>query len=186
MKALIPRGDWITWLELNFCGPVKVSLRTAQLYMKIDSDNAGLRDQAKAQRVAPTQSDLQLLRKLKLDTIRKYADSFIPEKPDPNKGGDIKFPPHYSFLNIINEYNRLRYRHVCGLHEVNFEDVRKEAKELYQFLRWVNGDSEQNPWDSHVYPEWRKTALRRKEERVIEIAEQSFREAFPEESMDLG
>jgi hypothetical protein len=186
MKALIPRGDWVDWLDLNFCGPVKVSLRTAQLYMKIDADNADLREHAKAQRVAPTESDLQLLTKLKLDTIRKYAYSFIPEKPHPSKGRDIKIPPLYSFLNIINEYNRIRYRHVCGLHEVNFEDVREEAKELYQFLRWVNGDSEQNPWDSYVYPNWHKTALRRKEERVIQIAEQRFREAFPDESMDLG
>ena len=168
MKALIPRGDWVDWLDLNFCGPVKVSLRTAQLYMKVDADNADLREQAKTQRVAPTESDLQLLTKLKLGTIRNYAYSFIPEKPNPNKGRDVKFPRSYSFLNIVNEYNRIRYRHVCRLHEVDFEEVRQETKELYQFLQWVQGDSQQNPWDSYAYPDWRKAALRRKEERLLE------------------
>ena len=168
MKALIPRGDWVDWLDLNFCGPIKVSLRTAQLYMKIDADNADLREQAKTQRVAPTESNLQLLTKLRLDTIRKYAYSLIPKKPDQNTGRDIKFPQPYSFLNIANEYNRIRYRHMCRLHEVDFEEVRQETKELYQFLQWVQGDSEQNPWDAHVYPNWRKAALRRKEERLLE------------------
>jgi len=174
MKALIPRGDWVDWLDLNFCQPVKVSLRTAQLYMKIDADNADLRDQTKMQLVAPTESDLQLLTKLKLDTIRKYAYSFIPKKPDPNKGKDIKFPRPYSFLNIVNEHNRVRYRHSCGLHPVDIAEVREETNELYQFLRWVNGDSEKNPWDSYVYPNWRKAALRRKEERLLRIAKQQL------------
>jgi len=181
MKVLIPRGDWVDWLDLNFCGPLKISLRTAQLYMKIDSDNADLREQAKMQRVAPTEADFQLLTRLEFDTIRKYAFTFIPEKHKPFKDFDIKFSRLYSFINIINEYNRIRYRHVCQVHEVDFVDVREETKELYQFLRWVHRDSEQNPWDSYVYPNWRKTALRRKEERVLEIAEQRFREMLPDE-----
>jgi DUF3102 family protein len=180
MKALIPRGDWIDWLELNFCGPIKVSLRTAQLYMKIDADNADLREQAKTQCVAPTECNLQLLTKLKLDTIRKYAYSLIPKKPDQNKGRDIKLSRPYSFLNIVNEYNRVRYRHACGLHPVDFAEVREETGELYRFLRWVHGDSEQNPWDPYVYPNWRKTGLLKKEERVVKIAEQRFRELFPD------
>jgi hypothetical protein len=181
MKALISRGDWVDWLELNFCGPVKVSLRTTQLYMKIDSDNADLRDQAKTQRVAPTEADFQLLTRLKFATIRKYAFSFIPQKDKPYKDSDIKFPRPYSFINIINEYSRIRYRHVCQVHEVDFAGVRKETKELYQFLRWVHGDSEQNPWDSYVYSNWRKRALQRKEERALEIAERRSREMFPDE-----
>jgi len=181
MKALVRRGDWVDWLEMNFCQPLKISIRTAQLYMKIDSDNADLREQAKTQRVAPTEADLQELTRLKFDTIRKYAFTFIPEKHKPFKDLDIKFSRLYSFINIINEYNRIRYRHVCQVHEVDFVDVREETKELYQFLRWVHGDSEQNPWNSYVYPNWRKTALRRTEERFLEIAEQRFREMLPDE-----
>jgi|GEM_PF-2793954 len=181
IKALIRRGDWEDWLELNLCEPLKISIRTAQLYMKIDHDNPHLREEVKTQRVAPTETDLQVLTKLKFDTIRKYAFTFIPEKEQPNKHLDVRFPRRYSFVNIANEYNRIRYRHVCGLHEVDFADVRKETEELYQFLQWVHGRSERSPWDSYVYPEWRKRALRKREDRIVEIAEQRFQELFPEE-----
>ena len=176
MKALIGRGDWLYWLDLNFCKPCKISLRTAQVYMKIDSDNADLRDNAKTQRVAPTDADFQRLTGLKFDTIRKYAFGFIPAKPQPNKDKDIKLSPFYSFLNIINEYCRVRYRHVCGLHRVDFEEVREETGELYRFLQWVHGDSRQNPWDSYIYSDSRKAALRKRTEQIVEIAERRFQE----------
>jgi hypothetical protein len=105
--------------------------------MKIDTDNAHLRDlPPNRQRVA----------NLKFDTIRKYAHGFIPEKGQPNKEGDIKFPRLVSFLNITNEYNRLKYRHVNGLEGVNFPEARDETVELYQFLRWLHGDDPRNPW----------------------------------------
>lgn len=177
-KALIRRGDWVYWLELNFCKPLKVSIRTAQVYMKIDSENADLREEAKTQRVAPTDADFQLLTKLKSDTIRKYAFGFVPKKHEPNKDKDIKFGRSYSFGNIINEYNRLRYRHVCGLHAVDFDGVRAGTSELYQFLQWLYGDSEQNPWDSYVYDDRRKAALRKRTDRVLEIAAERFRKIY--------
>src|SRR5258707_13926740 len=60
MKALIRRGDWTDWGTLNFCEPLKISIRTAQVYMKIDSDNAALREEAKTQLDAPSQADFQL------------------------------------------------------------------------------------------------------------------------------
>lgn len=180
IKALIRRGDWAVWLELNFCQPLKISVRTAQLYMKIDHDNLELRKEAKTQRVAPTEADFQLLTQLKLDTIRKYAYSFIPEKPRPNKDRDIPLPREYCFTGIANEYSRIRTRCVCGLYELDFDEVREDTEELYQFLQWVHGDSERNPWDSYAYPEWRKRALRKREERKVEIANQRIREVFGE------
>jgi hypothetical protein len=178
IKALIPRGDWADWLELNFCNPSKISVRTAQVYMKIDTDNANLREEAKTQRVTPIEADFQLLTKLKADTIRKYAFGFIPKKFEPNKDRDIKIPRLYSFGNIINEYSRIRYRHLCELQPVDFAFVRKETRELYQFLQWVNGDSARNPWDSYSYDDRTKRALRRKHDRIVEIAEERFREMF--------
>jgi hypothetical protein len=178
IKALILRGDWGDWLELNFCKPLKMSVRTAQVYMKIDIDNAGLRGEAKTQRVAPSDVDFQLLTKLKADTIRKYAFGFIPKKYEPNKDRDIKLPRLYSFGNIINEYNRIRYRHVCELYTVDFVRVRKDTTELYQFLQWVHEDSARNPWDSYSYDERTKRALRRKNDRIVELAEERFREMF--------
>jgi hypothetical protein len=36
-------------------------MRTAQIYMKVDSDNAALRDEAKTKRVSHANPDLQLL-----------------------------------------------------------------------------------------------------------------------------
>lgn len=151
MKALIRRGDWIDWLDLNFCQLLKISVRTAQVYMKIDSDNAELREKAKTQRVAPSEADFQLLTRLKSDTIRKYAYGFFLKKPEPDKDRDIKFDRFYSFVNIINEYNRVKYRHVCGLQAVDFAEIRRETVELYQFLRWIHEDAVHNPWDSVTY-----------------------------------
>jgi hypothetical protein len=139
--------------------------------MKIDSDNADLREEAKTQRVAPREADFQLLTKLKFDTIRKYAFSFIPEKHDPYKGKDIKFDRLCSFLSIVNEYNRLKYRHVCGLQAVDFAETREEAVELYQFLQWLYGDSASNPWDSAAYGRSRDGAARRKAEPIVRLLE---------------
>jgi hypothetical protein len=62
--------------------------------------------------------------------------------------------------------------------------VREETDELYRFLQWVHGNAEQNPWDSYVYPNWRKTALQKRYDQTVEIAEQSFREAFPDEQLE--
>jgi len=169
MKALIHRGDWLDWLDINFCKPLKVSIRTAQVYMKIDTENAELREEAKTQRVAPAEADFQLLTRLKSDTIRKYAFGFVPKKHEPNKDRDIRFGRLYSFLNIINEYNRVKHRHVMGLQAVDFVELREEAVEIYQFLQWVYGDSECNPWDSSAFDDRRKPAALRNGKRISEI-----------------
>jgi hypothetical protein len=174
MKALIRRGDWIDWLDLNFCTPLKISIRTAEVYMKIDAVNSDLRDQAKAQRVAPTGADFQLVRKLKFDTIRKYAFGFIPKKHEPNKDRDIRFPRFVSFANIINEYHRVRNRHVWGLEPVDFALVRKETGEFYQFFKWLHGDAPSNPWDSVVCHDWRNGTTRRKAKSGREIDNKQF------------
>lgn len=158
IKALIPRGDWGDWLELNFCNPSKISVRTAQVYMKIDTDNANLRAEAKTQRVAPIETDFQLLRKLKFDTIRKYAFGFVPEKDRPNNQRDVRLERLASLGQVLNHYDRLKYRHISGLQLVDFAFVRKETRELYQFLQWVHGDSARSPWDSPVYNRWRDAA----------------------------
>jgi hypothetical protein len=174
MKVLIGRGDWLAWLDLNFCKPLEISVRTAQVYMKIDRDNADLREKAKTQRVAPTEADFQLLTELKSDTIRKYAFGFIPKKHEPNKDKDIKFGRLISFLNIVNEYNRIKYRQITERQAVDFVETRKETAELYQFLQWLHGDAPCNPWDSSDYDRWRNQLTRRKSEAITEIDTQRF------------
>jgi hypothetical protein len=139
MKRLVGYGNWQNWCEINFCKPFGVSDRTARLYMKIDTDNAHLRHlPANRQRVAD----------LRFDTIRKYAYTLIPEKAQPSHEDNIKFPRLVSFLNIVNEYNRLKNRHVDDLEGVDLEEARDETVELYQFLRWLHGDDSRNPWEA--------------------------------------
>jgi hypothetical protein len=139
MKALIGHGSWRDWLAGNFCSPRAISYQTAVLYMKIDKENAELRN---------VDANIQRVRDLKFDTIRKYAYRFIPEKAQPNREGNIKFPRLVHFLNIVNEYHRLKYRHVNGLQGVNFEEAKRQTVELYQFLRWLHGDDSRNPWET--------------------------------------
>lgn len=83
---------------------------------------------------------------LKFDSVRKYRLSLVPEKPQPNREGDIKFRRFVSFLNIVNEYHRLKNRHIDGLEGVDFQEAKAETVELYQFLRWLHGDDPSNPW----------------------------------------
>jgi hypothetical protein len=133
IKAIVGHGNWLPWLENHW---PELPERTAQLYMKIDRDNPN------TQRVAD----------LEFDTVRKYALGFVPEKEEPNKGRDVKFPRLVSMLNIANEYNRLKYRHVNGLQSVDFKEAREETGELYLFLRWLHGDSKLNPWEENRTP----------------------------------
>jgi Protein of unknown function (DUF3102) len=128
IKAIVGHGNWLPWLRSKW---PELTVRTAQSYMKIDHDNPN------ALHVAH----------LKLDSIRKYRLSLVPEKPQPNIEGDIKFPRLVSFLNIVNEYNRLKNRHVDGLEGVDFDEAKAETLELYQFLRWLHNDTMDNPWE---------------------------------------
>jgi len=128
IKAIVGHGNWLPWLRHNW---PELTERTAQSYMKIDHDNPN------ALRVAH----------LKFGSIRRYRLGLAPEKEQPNKGRDIKFPRLVSFLNIANEYSRLKYRHVNGLQGVDFQEAREETGDLYQFLRWLHGDDSRNPWE---------------------------------------
>jgi Protein of unknown function (DUF3102) len=128
IKAIVGHGNWLPWLRSNW---PELTVRTAQSYMKIDHDNPN------ALHVAH----------LKLDSIRKYRLSLVPEKPQPNIEGDIKFPRLVSFLNIANEYSRLKERHISDLERVDFDEAKEETLELYRFLRWLHNDTSHNPWE---------------------------------------
>jgi hypothetical protein len=144
MKQIVQSGDWLDWLEANFCAQYEISQSTAYLYMKIDNDNVELRP--KLQRVGNDKPDLKLLGQLKFDTVRKYAIGFVPDKDQPKHAGNVKFPRLASFVNIANEYNKLKYRHMEGLQAVDFNEAKEETRELFEFLRWLHSESEVNPW----------------------------------------
>ncbi len=138
MKSLVGHGNWQDWLEENFCKPRGVEYRTAALYMKIDNDNLELRDVKKP--------NVQRVADLKFDTIRKYAIGFVPEKDQPIHKGNIKFSRSINFDNVTNEFDRIEYRHVSGLQLVDFVEVKEGTIRLYNFLKWIHGDADENPW----------------------------------------
>jgi hypothetical protein len=96
IKTIIGHGNWETWRESQL---PELDDRTAHRYMKVARDNP------KASRVTD----------LKFDSIRKHCLTFVPDKSEPNKHRDISFPRSVSLGNIVNEYNRLKYRHQQGL-----------------------------------------------------------------------
>jgi hypothetical protein len=122
-----------------------VSVRHAQRYMKVAADNFDLLAEAyahgsiatEATRVSQTKPDLELLKRFKFDTIRKYAISFVPEKTHPEHKGNKKFQRLASFMNIVNEFSRLKQRHIEGLQKIDFDEARDETHELYRFLQWL-------------------------------------------------
>jgi len=129
IKTIIGHGNWLTWLNSNL---PEVTESTAQRYMKIDRDNP------KAARV----------RDLKFDSLRKHCLTFVPEKSEPNKHRDVTFPRSISLANVVNEYNRLKYRHQQGLEAMDFGLAREETVELYEWLGFIHGDREVDPWAS--------------------------------------
>jgi hypothetical protein len=84
---------------------------------------------------------------LQIESVRKLSLSYLPEKERPRHKGDVKFERSVSFLNVANEYNRLKYRHVSGLQRIDFKEAREELRELYEFLQWLYGDAQENPFD---------------------------------------
>jgi hypothetical protein len=141
IKSIVGQGDWLLWVETN----LPFDERTARRYMEIDNRHPDLRDRTAKSGAEP---DFQLLTKLSEDTVRKHAIAFVPDKEQPEHIGNIKFPRSVSILNIVNEYARLKQRHIEGLQIVDFDEVREETGELYRFLRYHHGDSDDNPWSS--------------------------------------
>jgi len=86
--------------------------------------------------------------RLNRDSVRKFRLGYVPDKLQPKYKGNVKFPRLVSFLNIVNEYERLRNRHITGLQMVDFEEAREETKELFQFLKYLHRESSVNPWES--------------------------------------
>jgi hypothetical protein len=93
----IPNGDWMTWVEFNFCKPRGITDRMARNYMRIANENSKLVSRINWKRVSKGEVDYELVTQLKFDTIRKYSISFIEEKEQPEHADNIKFPRLASF-----------------------------------------------------------------------------------------
>jgi hypothetical protein len=128
MKKIVGHRNWLPYVKTHL---PEISERTAQRYMKIDRDNPN----------ATSVTDL------KFDSIRKHCLSLAPAKKQVQYPGNLKFPRLAHFINIVNEYNRLKNRHISGLEDVDFDEARAETADLYRFLRWLHGDDSLNPWE---------------------------------------
>jgi hypothetical protein len=146
-KRLVPVGDWLDWVQLNFCAPSDCSMRSASRYMLIATVNSKPLSVLDSPRVANGAPDLEILSQFKEDTIRKHAIGFVPEKTQPQHKGNKKFSRSANCLNIANEYKRIKQRHQYGLQRVDFEEARQELRELYTWLQWLYGDAQANPWN---------------------------------------
>jgi hypothetical protein len=148
IKPSIPNGDWMTWIEFNFCKPRGLADdgRTARNYMRIANENVKLEPKIDWLRVAKGKADYKLVAQLKFDTIRKYRIGFVPEKEQPEHADNIKFPRLASMLNIVNEFERLFSRHVDGLQLIDLDEVREETGSLYRFLKCVHETPELSPF----------------------------------------
>jgi Protein of unknown function (DUF3102) len=127
MKKILGHGHWLPYLKTHL---PEISQSTAQRYMKIDRDN-------------PNAARVQ---DLKSDSIRKHCLSLAPAKKQIDHPGNVKFPRLVDFANIINEFARIKQRHLDGLEEIDFVQVREDAKELYSLLRWLYSDATGSPW----------------------------------------
>jgi hypothetical protein len=120
IKPLIGHSNWTPWLASHWASKKQHrSVRSAQTYMKIDSDNPN------ALRVAD----------LKFDTIRKYCIGFVPEKVKPESKDNITFPRLMHHLKIINEINRWKRRRDVGHIEKDLEEERRDFQpEIYWMI----------------------------------------------------
>lgn len=144
-KEQIGHGNFDTWRKSAF---PKLHERKAQRCHELYRNNSK----------ATELSDLKdssldrWIKGLSLDSVRKFRLGYVPDKHQPNKGKDVKLPRLHSFLNVVNEYERLKYRHTNGLQEVDLVEAREELVELYAFLKWLYKDSKDNPWEKGRTP----------------------------------
>ena len=139
-KQELGHGLFIPWRNATF---PKIHERKAQRCQELFANNSNAT-------VLSDLSDRSLkkwIRELNHDSVRKFRLGYVPDKFQPKHKGNVKFARFVSFLNIVNEYNRLRNRHTEGLQLVDFEEARNETKELFHFLKWLHRESSVNPWD---------------------------------------
>jgi hypothetical protein len=122
IKESVGHGNWLTWLDANW---PELGQRTAQYYMKIDTDNPN----------ANRGSDL------KFDSIRKHRMAKVPKKPRVEEDGDQSFskPEHHS--TVVNELARLFQRIDAGQQKVDEDELRRDFKPTYERLQRLYGDA---------------------------------------------
>jgi hypothetical protein len=118
IKPKIARGNWLTWLEGNFCKATGIGPRMAEVYMKIDSDNPN------SKRVSD----------LKFDSIRKYMLRGVPDKEKPLLKNNATFQRLVNRLKVANEFSKWKHRRKAGHIEANPEEERLDFSDMFEWL----------------------------------------------------
>ena len=122
IKESVGHGNWLTWLESKW---PELGSRTAQRYMKIDSDNPN------ATRVSD----------LKFDTIRKAQLANVKKKEHPKEKGDVAFSKPENYSTVINEIARMIQRIDSGQDDVDKDELRKALDPHYRWMQRLFGDA---------------------------------------------
>src|SRR6266568_3846005 len=128
-KHELGHGLFIPWRNATF---PKIHERKAQRCQELFANNSN----------ATVLSDLsdRLLKKwigaLNRDSVRKFRLGYVPEKFQPEHKGNAKFPRLVSFLNIVNEYERLRNRHINAL---QWSTLKKRATKRKSSISFLSG-----------------------------------------------
>jgi hypothetical protein len=146
IKPSIPTGDWMTWVEFNFCAPRGISDREARRYIQIANEQAKLIPKINWTRVSKGEVDYELVAQFKFDSIRKYSITFVEEKSQPEHEDNFKFPRLASMINIVNEFERVFSRHVDGLQLMDLDEVREDTVPLYRFLKCIHETPDVSPF----------------------------------------
>jgi hypothetical protein len=149
LKEQVGYGEWDKWLPLNFpeLGAKEETRRiNARRMMKLWRDNQSTKLLSLGSTDKSVGIPTDLSGKLfNTASERKFMWQYVPEKERP-KGKDIRFPRSVSFINIVNEYSRLKHRHVNGLQLVDYDEAREETVELLAFLKFLHNETSYNPW----------------------------------------
>jgi hypothetical protein len=141
LKEKVGFGEWDKWVPLNlpFLGDADETRRiNARRMMKLYRDNQSPKLLRAAAAIESKSVGIPTDLKGKVfDTAseRKFMWQYVPAKERPNTK-DIRFPRSVSFINMVNEYNRLKQRHIEGLQLVDFNEVREEAGPLTEKLNY--------------------------------------------------
>jgi hypothetical protein len=141
MKEIVGHGSWEKWVPLNLPGlgeAVGTRLQNAKRYMRFWKDNQSPR----VRQLVEDERD-----PFSADSKRRFMFGYVPPKDRP-KLKDPHFPRSASVQNLVNEYSRLKQRHVTGLQLVSMREAKAETGELKRWLDFVHGESAYDPWAS--------------------------------------
>ena len=130
-KDEIGHGLFTEWRESTF---PKIHERKAQRCQELFNKNPNATELSDL-----SESSLERwIKRLDADSVRKFRLGFGGDKKQIEHEGNEKFQRLVSFVNIANEFNRLRFRHTSNLQQIDFDEAVEETGELLQKLLFIH------------------------------------------------